>query len=90
MTATDRTFTQPEDAPERTATPADSIQEAVDEMEERSNKMRERIKETLDSLKRELDELECGCEPMLPHPSPHDYVQCKQYKQVAWTLVMQD
>ncbi len=27
---------------------------------------------------------------MLPCPSPHDYVQRKQYKQVAGTLVMQD
>ncbi|KAF4110039.1 hypothetical protein G5714_009291 [Onychostoma macrolepis] len=81
---------EPEDTPERTATPADSVQEALDEMEERPNKMRERIKETLYSLKRELDELEGGCELMQPHPSPHDYVQRKQYKQVAGTLVMQD
>ncbi len=27
---------------------------------------------------------------MQPHPSPHDYVQRKQYKQVAGTLIMQD
>ncbi len=27
---------------------------------------------------------------MQSHPSPHDYVQQKQYKQVAGTLVMQD
>ncbi|KAF4116773.1 hypothetical protein G5714_001326 [Onychostoma macrolepis] len=81
---------EPEDTPERTATPADSVQEALDEMEERPNKMKERIKETLDSLKRELDELEGGCELMQPHPSPHDCVQRKQYKQVAGTLVMQD
>ncbi|KAF4097987.1 hypothetical protein G5714_021995 [Onychostoma macrolepis] len=40
---------EPEDTPERTATPSDSVQEALDEMEERPNKMRERIKETLDS-----------------------------------------
>ncbi|XP_016366556.1 uncharacterized protein LOC107707152 [Sinocyclocheilus rhinocerous] len=92
---------EPEDAPEGTVTPADSVQEALDEMEERCNRTRENLKQAdhmtredfkqaVDSLQQELDELMGKREPMQPHPSPHDYVQRKQYKQVAGTLVMQD
>ncbi len=44
----------------------------------------------MNSLHQELDELIGKRQPMQPHPSPHDYVQRKQYKQVTGTLVMQD
>lgn len=90
-----------EDAPERTVTPADTVQEALNEMEERCNRTRENLKQTVhmtredfkqavNSLQQKLDEVMGKHEPMKPYPSPHDYVQQKQYKQVAGTLVMQD
>ncbi len=70
-------------------------------MEERYNRTREDLKQvvhmtreefekTVNSLHQELDELIGKRQPMQPHPSPHDYVQRKHYKQVAGTLVMQD
>ncbi len=92
---------EPEETPEGRMTPADSVQEVLDEMEERCNRTREDLKQvvhmtreefekTVNSLHQELDELIGKRQPMQPHPSPHDYVQRKQYKQVAGTLVMQD
>ncbi len=92
---------EPEETPERSMSPADSIQEALDEMEERCNRTREELKQavhmtreefekTVNSLHQELDELIDKRKPMQSHPSQHDYVQRKQYKQVAGTLVMQD
>ncbi len=51
---------------------------------------REEFDQTVNALHQELDELIGKRQPMKPHPSPHDYVQRKQYKQVAGTLVMQD
>ncbi|KAL1268407.1 hypothetical protein QQF64_033770 [Cirrhinus molitorella] len=59
-------------------------------MEDRSNKTRERIKDTIDSLKQQLDELEAGEEPLLPHPSTHEYVYLDTSKQVSGTLLLQD
>ncbi len=92
---------EPEEIPEGRMTPADSVQEALDEMEERCSRTRENLKQavhmtreefdqTVNALHQELDELIGKRQPMKPHPSPHDYVQRKQYKQVAGTLVMQD
>ncbi len=92
---------EPEETPEISMSPADSIQEVLDEMEERCNRTREDLKQavhmtkeefekTVNSLHQELDELIDKRKPMQSHPSPHDYVQRKQYKQVAGTLVMQD
>ncbi len=51
---------------------------------------REEFDQTVNALHQELNELIGKRQPMKPHPSPHDYVQRKQYKQVAGTLVMQD
>lgn len=90
-----------EDAPERTVTPADSVQEGLNEMEERCNRTRENLKQTVhmtredfkqavDTLQQELDELMGKHERVQSHPSQHDYVQRKQYKQVVRALVMQD
>ncbi len=92
---------EPEEISEGRMTPADSVQEALDEMEERCNRTREDLKQavhmtkeefdqTVNALHQELNELIGKRQPMKPHPSPHDYVQRKQYKQVAGTLVMQD
>ncbi len=92
---------EPEETPEGRMSPADSIQEVLDEMEERGNRTkedlkqavymtREEVEKTVNSLHQKLDELIDKRQPMQPHPSPHDYVQRKQYKQVAGTLVMQD
>ncbi len=92
---------EPEETPERSMPPADSVQEVLDEMEERCNRTRKDLKQadhmtqeefekTVNSLHQELDELIDKRKPMQSHSSPHDYVLQKQYKQVAGTLVMQD
>ncbi|XP_016341315.1 uncharacterized protein LOC107688212 isoform X2 [Sinocyclocheilus anshuiensis] len=90
-----------EDTPEGTVTSADSVQEALDEMEDRCNRTRDNLKQAVhmtredftqavDELHQELDGLLSKHEPRQPYPRPHKYVQQKQYKQVAGTLVMQD
>ncbi|MGL4931805.1 MAG: hypothetical protein ACRC4P_00400, partial [Aeromonas sp.] len=78
---------EPEAKTEERARSADSFLETLDVMEKRVNNTRERIQETIDSLSQRL---EVEDEPVLPRPSPHDYVQKKKYKQVSGTLLLQD
>ncbi len=76
---------EPEETPEGRMTPADSVQEVLDEMEERCNRTRKDLKQaahmtqeefekTVNSLHQELDELIDKRKPMQSHSSPHDYV----------------
>ncbi len=87
---------EPEETPERSMSPADSIQEVQDEMKEKCSRTREDLKQavhmtqeefekTVNSLHQELNKLIDKRKPMQSHSSPHDYT-AKTIQTSSWDI----